>query len=60
MRCQDICKGPVLGVEVKGKVRWYATLRTKERRAQVLALLRTGKPGELGEREVEKRRGKRR
>ena len=59
VRCQDVCKGPVAGVKVRGKVRWFKSLRDKSWHQQLVSALRAGGVGAaLGAREVKKRRGK--
>ena len=59
--CQDICKGPVAGVEVDGTVEWFHKLR-KGRHRDAVVLLASGRkrkiPSELKDRRVRKRRGK--
>lgn len=60
--CQDICKGPVAGLErPDGDLRWFARLRKGRRRRAVASLVRD--PGQpvpevLADREVPKRRGR--
>jgi hypothetical protein len=39
--CQGICRGPVVGVERDGELRWYAKVRGDRRRA-LERLARTG------------------
>jgi hypothetical protein len=57
--CQDHCDGPVIGLRVNGKVRWFVRVRTKELRR---ALAKSLKTGELDDRlaasEFKKARGK--
>ena len=56
--CQGVCRGPVVGVERKGEVRWYAKTRG-ERRRSLSRLLRTGTGRRaLRSAEVRKRRGR--
>lgn len=56
--CQGVCKGPVVGVERAGEIRWYAKVRG-ERRAALARLLETGKGRKaLRPAEVRKRRGR--
>ena len=43
VKCQDICKGPVAGVEVDGTTRWFKKLRkAKSARALVKVARRDG------------------
>jgi hypothetical protein len=57
--CQKICKGPVLGLEVKGKLQWFSKVRGKKKIKAVARLLCTGKcPSLLRKRRVKKRAGK--
>lgn len=56
--CQGICKGPVVGVEQTGEIRWYAKTRG-DRRRSLARLLRTGTGRRaLRTAEVRKRRGR--
>jgi hypothetical protein len=56
--CQDICKGPVAGVELEGRWHWFAKLRTKRRRRALAETACHGRIDDaLAEREVRKRRG---
>jgi hypothetical protein len=43
--CQDLCEGPVAGVEVGGKIEWFEKLRKERFRTAVVALA----TGELDE-----------
>lgn len=56
--CQDICSGPVVGLERDGEIRWYSKIRGDRRR--LLARVLAGEAGRkvLRDREVRKRRGK--
>jgi hypothetical protein len=55
--CQDICRGPVLGIERGGEVRWYAKVRNKPRRQLVRRVARGAPRRLLRDAEVRKRRG---
>lgn len=56
--CQGVCKGPVVGVERDGELRWYAKVRGDRRRA-LARLVRTGTGRRaLRSAEVRKRRGR--
>jgi hypothetical protein len=58
--CQDICKGPVAGVEVGGRVEWFKRLRKGRHRRAIVALAQGGPgvPEALQDRWVPKRGGK--
>lgn len=59
VRCQKICKGPVLGLRVGGTVQWFGKVRGGRIRRALLTFLETGVlPRELSERVQTKRRGK--
>jgi (2Fe-2S) ferredoxin len=56
--CQGLCKGPVVGLAIDGKVRWFGHVRSGSKRDLVTAMSNTGRvPDELGSRESRKRRG---
>ena len=56
--CQGLCKGPVVGLDVQGEVRWFAKVRGKKLRSRIQQLISTGRvPTQLRERESLKRRG---
>lgn len=56
--CQGVCKGPVVGVERDGELRWYAKVRGDRRRA-LARLVSTGSGrSALRSAEVRKRRGR--
>lgn len=56
--CQGVCKGPVVGVERDGELRWYAKVRGDRRRA-LARLVRTGTGRRaLRSAEVRTRRGR--
>ena len=59
VRCQKICKGPVVGLEVDGKVEWFKSVRTmKARRALKRFLTSQRRDKRLFDRRVKKRAGK--
>ena len=59
VRCQDVCKGPVAGMKVRGKMRWFKSLRGKLWHTQLVSAARAGGVCEaLDAQEVKKRRGK--
>jgi len=56
--CQGVCKGPVVGLDRDGEIRWYSSVRGDRRRA-LARLLRTGTGRRaLRPAEVRKRRGR--
>ena len=61
VKCQDLCEGPVAGVEVQGRVEWFEGVRRSRHRDAVLALA-TGStkkvPAELKDRWAHKHSGK--
>ena len=61
VKCQKICRGPVVGLEVDGALEWFAEVDTGKARAAVVHLLDRGelkKP--LRKRHVGKKSGKQR
>ena len=38
VKCQDLCEGPVAGVEVGGRVEWFEGVRKARHREAVVAL----------------------
>ena len=59
VKCQKICKGPVVGVEVNGSIEWFKKLRSQKAQNQLVELLLKGRlAGSLSERIANKRRGK--
>lgn len=59
VKCQNVCKGPVVGLEVEGDLQWFASVRGKKARGAVLEYLERGKLGpELKDRRRKKRTGK--
>lgn len=56
--CQGVCKGPVVGVERDGELRWYSAIRG-DRRRTLARLVRTGSGrGALRPAEARSRRGR--
>lgn len=57
--CQKVCKGPVVGCDVAGELRWFQKVRSAKA-VDALADLSRGERvrGSLRKREVKKRRGK--
>ena len=59
VKCQKICKGPVVGLEVNGAIEWFKKLRSQKAQDQLVELLLRGRlAGNLSERIAKKRRGK--
>ena len=58
VRCQKICKAPVVGIETDGAVEWYAKVRGKEGRRRLLKLIQGKKGKSLKGNRVKKRAGK--
>ena len=59
--CQKICAGPVVGLEVAGRLEWYCEIDRGKRRRRVLELIQSGEvPKKLVRRWVEKRSGQQR
>jgi hypothetical protein len=61
VKCQDLCEGPVAGVEVDGRVEWFEVIRKPRQREAVMALAvgpSTKVPAELRDRWAKKRSGK--
>jgi hypothetical protein len=58
--CQKICKGPVAGVEVGGRLEWFKRLRGPKSRRALLRLVHLGAPlpDRLRKRRVAKRSGR--
>jgi hypothetical protein len=57
--CQKICKGPVFGLEVAGRLEWFSRLRTARSRRSAIALVRDGAfSGRIKRHRERKRRGK--
>ena len=61
VRCQKICKGPVAGPEVDGRLEWFRSLRkAKARKALGRLVIARGQgplPERLAKRRVSKRSG---
>jgi hypothetical protein len=61
VKCQDLCGGPVAGVEIDGRVEWFEKVR-KPRQRQAVVALATGSiskvPVELRSSWARKRGGK--
>ena len=59
VRCQKICKGPVIGLRVDGRVEWFKSVRSKKLRGALAKLITDGtRDKRLFERRVKKRSGK--
>ena len=61
VKCQDLCEGPVAGVDVDGRVEWFEGIRKARHRDAVVALAVGGGtkvPAELRDRWASKRSGK--
>jgi len=58
VRCQKVCKAPVVGVETDGTVEWFAKVRGKEGRRRLRKLLQGKKAKGLKGNRVQKRSGK--
>jgi hypothetical protein len=57
--CQKCCSGPVVGIEVKGKLEWFTRLRSGGLRRDAVRSLREGSPSKtLWKRREKKRSGK--
>ena len=59
--CQDICKGPVAGVEVGGRIEWFKRVRKHRHQDALVAVAADGStevPLVLRDRWVPKRGGK--
>lgn len=58
--CQKICKGPVAGVAVDGRLEWFKRLRGPKSQRALVRLARGGGPlpGRLRKRRVAKRSGR--
>ena len=42
VKCQKICKGPVIGVEVQGRLVWFSKLKDTKLQKQFMHLIQTG------------------
>ena len=57
--CQDICRGPVVGATVKGRLEWFRRLDTKNSRKALVKLATRGKLSQpLKKRRVKKLAGR--
>lgn len=59
VRCQKICKGPVAGLEVEGRIEWFRSLRKPKARRALGRLVAAGGDGPLPERLARRRVSKR-
>ena len=57
VRCQKICKAPVVGLTINGTVQWFGKVRGKSGRKALRRFLRTG-DGPLRKLRSKKRSGK--
>ena len=61
VRCQKVCRGPVLGIEVANEIEWFERVRGKKALRALVHLLEEGKLREpLEKRRRSDRTGKRR
>lgn len=59
VKCQDICKGPVVGVEIEGRWEWFRRMDTTKALDALDKLLSQGRVSKrLADHRVKKRRGK--
>jgi len=60
VRCQEICSGPVAGIEVGGRLEWFERVRGPKSRRALVRLVRRGGPlpERLRRRRVRKRAGR--
>ncbi len=59
VECQKICEGPVVGLEVNGRLEWFSRLASKSSRKHLALLLTEGRmKNHLRDRIARKRRGK--
>ncbi|CAN5786671.1 hypothetical protein BH24ACT3_BH24ACT3_14440 [soil metagenome] len=60
MRCQKICKGPVVGVRLDGRQEWFARVDKAKVRRRLRQTVAEGRPlsGGLRDRRSRKRSGK--
>ncbi|HSL57202.1 MAG TPA: hypothetical protein VK866_05120 [Acidimicrobiales bacterium] len=56
--CQDICSGPVVGLERDGPIRWYSKVRGDRRRTLARIVAGDAPRRALASREVRARRGR--
>lgn len=55
VKCQDICKGAVAGLEVDGRITWFRRLRGPKAAKALAKLARRGGEGSIPERLVSRR-----
>ena len=61
VKCQKICRGPVVGVEVEGTLEWFRRVDKDKPRRRLVTLLETGSlKKSLAKRRVPGRSGKKR
>ncbi len=61
VKCQKICRGPVVGAEVDGTLEWFRKVDTEKARRRLITLLETGEMKKaLAKRRVKGRSGKKR
>jgi (2Fe-2S) ferredoxin len=61
VKCQKICKGPVVGLEVGGELEWFRKMDSDKARRRLVKLLTTGEMKKaLQKRRVGSRSGKKR
>lgn len=59
VRCQKICKGPVVGLDIDGEVHWFKRLRDKKTRRGLVVWFRESRLKKaVRDHRVEKRKGK--
>ncbi len=58
VRCQKICKAPVVGIRFDAPVVWHARVRGRDARAKLARALEAGKLKKLKSLRVKKRSGK--
>jgi hypothetical protein len=61
VKCQKICRGPVVGLEVDGTLEWFREVNTDKSRRRLVTLIETGQLKKaLAKRKVRGRSGKKR
>ena len=59
VRCQKICKGPVVGLELDGRIEWFSKMKSKSMRKHFVALVKSGElHASLASRRSRKRAGR--